>query len=61
MPEAQRQHDRMAEPKRRPDDAADGIVLSPRVIDRLAFDEYVALLKSEIEGATRESELLARR
>ncbi|MEO0631436.1 MAG: hypothetical protein AAFY46_12050, partial [Planctomycetota bacterium] len=61
VPEAQRQHERLAEPKRRLDDAAGGVVLSPRVIDRLAFDEYVALLKSEIDGATRESELLARR
>ncbi len=61
MPEAARQHERVVEPKRRLDAAAEDIVLSPRVVDRLAFDEYVKLLRAEIEGAARESELLARR
>lgn len=63
MPEAARQHERIAEPKRRAAlaAAANDVVLSPRVVDRLAFDEYVTRLRSEIDRATSESELLARR
>ncbi|MEL6795659.1 MAG: hypothetical protein AAFO89_02440 [Planctomycetota bacterium] len=61
VPEAARQPERLAEPKRRLDAASQDIVLSPRVIDRLAFDEYVAMLRAEVENATKESELLARR
>ena len=37
------------------------MVLSPRVVDRVAFDELVALLRGEIGRASTESELLARR
>ena len=59
--EAARQPERLAVPKRRLDAVSQDIVLSPRVIDRLAFDEYVALLRAEVENATKESELLARR
>ncbi|MEO1716564.1 MAG: hypothetical protein AAFR76_05575 [Planctomycetota bacterium] len=61
VPEAARQPERLAVPKRRLDAVSQDIVLSPRVIDRLAFDEYVALLRAEVENATKESELLARR
>ncbi|MEM7623905.1 MAG: hypothetical protein AAF235_11970, partial [Planctomycetota bacterium] len=61
MPEAARQPKTLTEPKRGLADAADDIVLTPRVIDRLAFDEYVAILKADITRAASESELLARR
>ncbi|MGP1273490.1 MAG: hypothetical protein ACTS22_09155 [Phycisphaerales bacterium] len=53
-----------AEPKPRAEGAlaaASDPFLTPRVIDRLAFEEYGRLLRGEIERATKESELLARR
>ncbi len=64
VPEATQQHSSSHERPGGPHplaSTADEVVLSPRVIDRLAFDEYVRLLRAEIERATSESELLARR
>ena len=40
---------------------AEEIFLTPRVVDRRAFETFAAMLRTSVEKATRESDLLARR
>lgn len=41
--------------------SAEEIFLTPRVVDRRAFETFAAMLRTSVEKATRESDLLARR
>lgn len=61
MPDPTHNRTVLAEPKGATLPMADSVFLTPRVVDRRTFEELACALRTQIDSASRESDLLARR